>query len=72
MSGTGNRLALDASQNASNADFFNSIRALGTLDERTKRGIKAEGRRDSKGRTHGTAIGLPSVHSFDLSRIGPA
>jgi len=45
------------------------LRALRKLHEDTKRGAKAEGRRDSKGRTHGTAIGLPPAHSFDHSRI---
>ena len=32
MSGTGNRLTFDARQNASNADFFNSIRGDRTLE----------------------------------------
>ena len=42
--------------------------------ERTlaKRGIKAEGRRASPGRPHGTAIGLLGEQRFDLLRIWPA
>ncbi|MBB4208018.1 hypothetical protein LY39_01680 [Roseinatronobacter bogoriensis subsp. barguzinensis] len=34
-------------------------------------GIEAEGRRDSKGRPHGTAIWLPQAQISDLSRIWP-
>jgi hypothetical protein len=37
----------------------------------TKRGIKAEGRRASKGRTHGPAIWLHPAHSLSFARIWP-
>ena len=36
------------------------------------RGIEAEGRRDSKGRPHGTAIWLPPAQRFDLLGTWPA